>query len=358
MRYLFLIYCFLFFTNLHAQNRYTIGGGTTSTTSTSTVSPAWINASDYGWSASATAAANSTALTNAQTAAHAAAKGVLLGGGTYAINTFDWDGVTSFSGTGSATTFLQSASAVPLFEHATNTFVQTTGKLTGFTLDGNNIGTIGLNLWSMAFGAAYDVRCERFTQYGLYLYGVEEMKFDFCFFEQNVIGLKALSNPNTTAGNIPTNFNVFSDCYFRLNTTNSVNIAAYSASFRFRGCDFETSGTTGNSATGAIVIRGMSPNTEGVDAVFDGCWMELNYGGYVLDLGSSTGRTIIQNTLIRQFGGSATGVSNASTNLFVSGSYISGFTTDITTSGTGNTTILASNVGVHAESGSGVYTVK
>lgn len=161
------------------------------------------------------------------------------------------------------------------------------GYYENFTLDGNNIGTVGVLAERMAFFYWDRVNVEQFTEKGVYLYGSLIGSFNDCVFEKSPCNIYADSAATPMS---ETNHVAFKNCNFKYGSNYSIEW--YNGrSVKFENCDFEYNGTDGDSLTGVIKyvnnITG-SDNGDFMGLNFEGCWFERNYGYMIYLMESNT----------------------------------------------------------------------
>jgi hypothetical protein len=320
------------------------------------------NVLDYGADNTGVADAT-TAINNAITAAASTHGRVTIPKGTFKVTTIAWNPSVEIIGAGMNQTHLKSYSAVPMFQRSnTATVDYSAAKVGGLWLDGNSIGTIGLDLRGPYNFSFDNLLIQNFTAIGIQIRAVVGAAFNLCLVTNCPKGVYATSVTQSTAGFIPPNLITFNYSAFNACSTWGLDWDN-GAGLQLNNCDFEQDGAASNANTGAIHISRSSGAGEGVGSVINGCWFERNYGTAVYYAAASgLTRHIIQNTLIQFPGsGTSTGVyvnqaTGATQNVFISGSTISGHTTDVLTDGAlAATQYLASTIGTHSQTNSGTF---
>jgi len=201
---------------------------------------------------------------------------------------------------GKNTSVLRSISAEPLINVVHTTFKAYNSLIQNITLNGNSIGTIGLNTqWVGCFRMA-DCIVNGFTDTQIKLIGTLVGEFDNCYIQGGQYGVYA---DKYNGASIAPNALTFTNCEFY---SSSKYAAKFNngASVRFRDCDLEGNGTNGDGTTGVIYhtnYENLLDHTI-VGLILDGCWIEANYGGMILiDDNVATTKTnlsIISNTIM------------------------------------------------------------
>jgi hypothetical protein len=102
--------------------------------------------------------------------------------GTYLSNTVNFYEYTPVIGDGYNLTQIKSISAVPLFSMKKDATWSWGWYMRRIKLNGDNVGTIGLDTKYMAFFTIRDCWIQNFTDCGVYLLGGENGTFYDCFF--------------------------------------------------------------------------------------------------------------------------------------------------------------------------------
>ena len=175
--------------------------------------------------------------------------------------------------TGSAgKTVLRSTSAVAALTQTPGALTLLNGSISNIELDGNSVGTIGLNLQNLAQFHLDRVTVSGFVTTGMRAFGCLVYTAVKCKFINNVIGIDIDDTAQEDA-----NLITFQDCIISSNATYGLQ-AVDGGMITLRGCDIESNGTAANAATGAVKFGNMSPNGEGVAVSIEGCWFENNNG--------------------------------------------------------------------------------
>jgi hypothetical protein len=241
----------------------------------------WRNVRDYGATGDGTT--NDTAAVQAALTAAANAGGgvVWLPRGTFACNTLAQNaaGGVSLIGAGRGVSMLKSRAAEPLLTITQDgTYPATQGTVERLTLDGNSLGTVGLDATLIYQFGLYDLEVKRFATYGIRHLG-------------SVVGV----HRRVTVTNCPTG--VYADAIattqvpagaqanlVRFDKCNFYNCTGWGinwnrgAMLRLTGCNFEFVGTVGNANTGGVRYGSIGTGGEGVGVVGDGCWWERASG--------------------------------------------------------------------------------
>lgn len=206
--------------------------------------------------------------------------------GIYLCNTLTINTRVHLVGDG-ATSIIKSIAAEPLFNLINEPDdYRHYFRINGIYLDGNNVGSIGLNIKRIAMFVFHDLYIFRFTQYGIYGNGLMIGNFYNCSISYNVVGIKGilLSGPKFAP-----NLITFINCKLDYNTTWAIQWE-YGWMLKFIGCNFEHNGTSGNVNTGAIsYLSTQAYNTHyGLGLSIDSSWFEVNYGTVVKIASSGT----------------------------------------------------------------------
>ena len=251
-----------------------------------------------------------------------------LAAGTYKADNIELDVATSIVGVNKDESIISSLT-VGQWLMRLNKAIVTPCLLTlrNFTLDGGNIGTVGLQFNNCASFSITDLVIKRFTSKAVYSHGSLIWESIRCDVNQSPIGYDFdadASPPNQIAirgGRI-------TDC-----TAQGIR-ADRSSLLVIDGVDIEANGIAGNTSTMAIYIKNGDPDGLGITCVIKDCWMENDngLGGIVIDKPlSNNSKHIIQSTQI--FGGTRTsgvhvgGGSSPNTWIFIENVHIANATT-------------------------------
>jgi hypothetical protein len=159
------------------------------------------------------------------------------------------------------------------------------------TIRGNAKGGHGLKMTNLA-------RCyfNRFgvdtCDYGVYLDGSLIVVSNDCTYNSNNIGVYTRSS----SASVFPNLLMFTGGEARGNSTFGADIGS-GQSIAFRGMDFSANGTTTDTATGGLMVRGTIDDETGFGQFeLDGCWFEANLGRAFQAATSVDGQIIINRT--------------------------------------------------------------
>lgn len=197
--------------------------------------------------------------------------------GTYLCNSIEIDPNVNMFGDGAAS-IIKSAAAEPLL------YMEDIPKVLGWVveniyLDGNNIGTIGLQIYRLSRPKFMGLFIYNFTQYGIYTEGTLIGSLKDCSIFNCNVGFRAkISNDPVSSPNIMTFFH----CAISNNATYAV-MWDNGLQLHFIGCNMEWNGTEDDPDTGAIYYSSsqISGSKYGNAVTIDGCWFESNYGTVV-----------------------------------------------------------------------------
>lgn len=319
------------------------------------------NPLSYG--ADSTGVANSTlAFQQAMDAAHAVNGMVNVPRGEFKIDSLRWYPNISMKGAGWQATTLKSNSAVRMFSYYNPTIApdQVAGSISDMKLEGNTVGTYGIDLEGIYLMNYYNLSIRNFTVKGVNLVGCIGHYFYSCIFAGNETGIAIDENAYSSA-----NFNYMENCGYYGNRTWGVTLANGS-DLTLVHPDFEVNGTTNNLNTGSIKVSNMCPSGERNGLNIFGGWAERNNGTTMLFENSrGAARHYISNFMIQypDAGGATVGVNLVQTSSFdqsviINGGSVLGHTTDVITDGAYATNDLTKTVAsVHTEVNSGSYGV-
>lgn len=208
---------------------------------------------------------------------------VYLPAGTYLTNTLTLNSKVFFSGDGKKS-ILKSAAAEPLFTliNDADDTDRWSLRIKGLQLDGNSIGTIGLNFYRYSLFRLSDLFIHDFTQAGIYGNGFLIGMLDNVYIKSCVIGIhgiKLMDLPESQP-----NLVTFINCKIDYNSSWGVKWEQ-GWLITFMGCNLEHNGTNGNAATGAISYTSGqsigSGSQTGIGLVIKNSWLEYNFGTVV-----------------------------------------------------------------------------
>lgn len=286
----------------------------------------WFNILSYGASTGATAAANTTAINAAITAAAAVGGIVYVPAGTYSVNTIVFNTACSLIGDNAAGSILKSASAVPLLTYYGDYNTSYT-KISDITFDGNNVGTVGMDLYRTNNFNFTNLWFKNFTSYCIKFKGVLIGNFNNCLFLDSYVGIYAENYSSMQSNLVAFNFVRW------YNVSHTSIDWRTAAGLIFNECNWEVCGQANNATTGVIQLQNMSPASEGITFAMDKCWAELNHNTFLrINNPNGNSRYKIQNSIL-QFNTSGTyGIyvvanSTYKNEIIIESSTISGFTT-------------------------------
>lgn len=270
----------------------------------------YFSVKDYG--ALGNDSANDTAAVQAAIEAAKVAGGVVFfPPGTYKCNTLTIYSNTLLMGCGAQVSVIKSRAAETLltFTLAVGVFSLLTG-LDNLGLDGNSVGTIGLNLTGAFWTNLHNLYIKRFTTAGIYARGSLTNLMTNSVIESCAIGIDA-DQGNTILAN-PTAPNFWSFLQVRFNNCTTYAVKwDHGGQITFDGCDFEILGTAANAATGGIKFNG----TYSPGLTMRNCWFEVIYGGAIVDLSAATGRHSFHSVYMSGAIGATYGIKGAANNI-------------------------------------------
>lgn len=300
--------------------------------------------SKWGVSPTNTAAGNSVAMNNAINDAYVSGRKIILPAAVIEHNGFIYKEGVNIEGAGMWGTVLKSMSADAAFKDldTSNTNIFIPGSIRGLSLDGNNIGTIGLELSNSQDFITRDVLFIGFTNHAVKFIGQLQHSFYDCLVNSCSNGFLILAADSTYYGYMQSNLLQYQNVYFSqidnlcMDFDRASNVA-------LRSCNFEACGIYGNENTGAVRARRMSPANEGIDFTFDNCWSEGVRGAFLNISESTGGTTSIRDTMVFSHGNggglnSGSAIINNGAKVLITGSTaFKGFTTSVTTKNNGTT---------------------
>lgn len=319
---------------------------------------------EFNVSPNKTAAENSVNLNKATLKAHLENKPLLLPAGIIEHEGFMYYQNVVMRGTGLMTTTLKSTTPTAALKTPRGEgdpyFSLAVGEISDMTIDGNNIGTVALDLTNMSESTFENLLIKKFTQYCIIGEGLLMSWFKNVFVHDSTNGILLKASSNSGFGPMQPNFNVFQKCSFQ--RLKNIGIEIYGAAMlTLRDCSVEKNGTPNNDATGFIKAYGISPLEEGVDITIEGVWSEICYGGFWLDISSSNGVTTFRDSIIWALeGGCKKAIVNNGCKVLITGSTkVKGFsTTGIETKNNGVTRVDGfANIDTHTENSGGVYKI-
>jgi hypothetical protein len=256
----------------------------------------YVIAADYGFSSGNTPSQNRTALNSAQEAALSAATTMYLGAGVFQLDSFSWNPNIALQGAGKTATTLRSTIAVPLIKRKAGVTGEGGGQqiypvyLADMTLDGDSIGTIGLDITQISQFDFWRLYIKNFTSRGISTAGVLQGSWYSCWWRNCNIGYKSIYN------DVQSNLVRFNDCFFYENDSLAVDYDG-AEGIQFNSTNFELNGTTGDSGTGGVKLSNMNTGGGVVVSIFDRCWLERNKGGFGIwfDTPANAAHSIFQN---------------------------------------------------------------
>jgi hypothetical protein len=227
------------------------------------------NVKDYGATGDGTTD-DTVAVQAAITAATVNGGIVWLPPGTYSCDPLTYYYNVSIYGSGRQISIIQSRSAGSLLS-IDSTGYWASSKLQDFTLDGNNVGTTGLDVTANGYTTFSKIDVENFTGRGAYLHQLLIGRFYDCHFNDNNIGVEGIINGAHAA-----NLNSFINCLFSDNTSLGFKWSGGDV-ITLIGCSLEKNGTTADGSTGGLYYAGLF-NALGLK--ISSCWFEDNIGGF------------------------------------------------------------------------------
>jgi hypothetical protein len=235
----------------------------------------WYNVKDYGATGNGTTD-DTSSIQDAFDAATVDGGVVYFPAGTYSCNTITPYRDTSINGDGRNVSIIKSRAAEILLDYGTSADLEFfNGSVENISLEGNNVGTIGINITSGAYFTAKNVGTYQFVTAGWKLRAVLVGQCRDCIFDYNTISIDADSATLAGAGKIQANL-------MRLENLQVMHSSSWGIKWEhgsmllLDGCDIEYCGTIGNTNTGGIYFK---PVFEGLGMVITGHWSEHNQGG-------------------------------------------------------------------------------
>jgi len=220
--------------------------------------------------------------------------------------TITWDNRVNVKAAGTwGATKLGSTHAEPLIVSTRTSLIDSRGNLENIWLDGNGIGTIGIDSNTNIYFNYNKVDIRNFTQIGIktvsHILGTfTQLKINNCSIgwhsrEQDGITFGSAYAPQT--GYMASNAVILRDCYFTSCSTFAIDKDKGSG-IHLNNCNFEQNGTANNNATGVIKFTNMSPDG-GISLVMNGCWLETNNGSHFQLSSNTLSKAVFQNTFSR-----------------------------------------------------------
>ncbi|HCR78010.1 MAG TPA: hypothetical protein DIW37_16705 [Chryseobacterium sp.] len=309
-----------------------------------------------------TPAQNTTALNSAIAAAQAANVPCYLPGGDIRhTGNIVYPQNVILEGAGMRLTRLISTTAAPALVSPTTAadpyFGLGLGSIREMTIDGDHIGTNGIEIKNVANSKYSNVLIKSFTNKCLIGYGLLIFEFDNVYFQDAKYGIYLDYSTDSGFGGMHSNLIVFNRCHF-LDLTKIGAELTHGAMYTFNSCSIGGTGTDGDDATGFCKAYNLSPLNEGIDIQFNSCWSEQMRGGYWLNLSQANGVTTFNDTMVWNFGTCKKGIINTGSKVLLSGSsYVKGFVTvGVETTNGGHTKTQGfATVDTHTESSGGVF---
>lgn len=238
----------------------------------------WFNIINYGASTSASAADNTTAINAAIAAADVVDGTVYIPAGTYNVNTITYANRVSIKGDGTNSSILKSASAVPLIQLTGSSLASGSGKIEDIRLNGDNVGTIGIEWYGVAYFQINRVVMTSFEDSCVKFYGCLIGDFNFCSFWYSPNGVVAthISNPSE----LPANKIKFNSCSWGYIDNAAIDFS-YGAQLILRNCDIENCGQENSSGEGVVYIHDAVRYGEGVAVVIEALWSEAIHNKFI-----------------------------------------------------------------------------
>ncbi len=316
------------------------------------------NPMDYGAVGNGTTN-DQVAVQNAINAAHVNGGCVLFPQGTYLVNSLAWYPNVDMRGVSQKASILKSAAASPLiYSYSTSEIEQPSASISDLTLEGNNIGTIAVDITGVYHTTFNRLLVQNFTVKGFQMKAVVCDVWNKCYISNCVTGVTLEGYDQLGLSNL----NVFNQSNIQL-CTNWALIMDNASGLSFNNCDFEVNGSANNLNTGCIKLTSPSPLNEGVALNMNGGWFERNHGSAIV-IGTqgepSNGgfRSILTGVIIQYpQTGNTLGISiQENQHLTLIGCTIDGQTTDVLADGANAiVNLFDSTVGQHTETNGGVY---
>ena len=217
--------------------------------------------------------------------------------GDWLCRTINWDVRVNLEGSGGTT--LKSVAAEPLIKEIENTFINgASHSISNIVLNGDNIGTIGIDITANIYFKYYKVKIQDFTQIGLKTVSHILGTFEGLVIVRCPIGIYSREGMLADNRYMASNALIFNDCKIVYSSTYAIDKDKGSGIF-FNNCDFEHCGTDGNANTGVIKWTNIAPTSESPTLIVNGGWMEKNWGTLFVLSGTDKAKVIFENTLCK-----------------------------------------------------------
>lgn len=308
-----------------------------------------------------TPAQNTTALNSAIAAAQAANVPCYLPGGDIRhTGNIVYPQNVILEGAGMRLTRLISTTAAPALVSPTTAadpyFGLGLGSIREMTIDGDHIGTNGIEIKNVANSKYSNLLIKSFTNKCMIGYGLLIFEFDNVYFQDAKYGIYLDYSNDSGFGGMHSNLIVFNRCHF-LDLTKIGAELTHGAMYTFNSCSIGGTGTDGDDTTGFCKAYNLSPLNEGIDIQFNSCWSEQMRGGYWLNLSQANGVTTFNDTMVWNFGTCKKGIVNNGSRVLLSGSsYVKGFSVISVETNGGATKLQGfATVDTHTETAGGIF---
>ena len=208
-------------------------------------------------------------------------------------------------------TIIRSTAATKAFQvGTTGAAIQTSLTIEDMQIDGNDIGTIGVEFRNVSYVRLHRVNVTDFTTKGTDCFGCLVMKISESRIDNSVVGIDGRRDTE------PANLVIIRDSVIRQNTDHAIRWNG-GGMLIITGSDLEANGTSGNAATGTIKIDGMCESGEGIGLILKESWLEGNHGHSAVRInnaGFANCRNIIREVTVfagtRDYGIYAEGANN------------------------------------------------
>jgi hypothetical protein len=172
-------------------------------------------------------------------------------------------------------------------------------QVENLTLEGNSVGTIGLQMRDTHHVHPTNVSAYRFTDAGIEMKGTICSTLVRCRGIKNATGFRWVNDPSPPPavypGNFPTNLDAMIDCVMFNNTFRGLDYTGGYGLILQGITDVESNGTAGNANAGGLYISAtaITPGAHGL--VQNGIlWAEANNGGFNIKFAAVTATTVHQ----------------------------------------------------------------
>lgn len=325
-----------------------------------------INAfSEFGVKPSNTASENSIRLNSAISAGHAQKKAVIIPSGVIKHEGINYIQDVVLKGAGMRLTTLSSTTAVSALKSGVRAddpyFSLAVGSISDMTIEGNDIGTIGIEVQNVANSRYDNLLIKGFKEWCMTADGFLISELNNVFFQSSKRGARFTKSTNSGFGLMQANLLVFNRCNFIVLPELGIELS-YGANYTFNNCSIDRTGTDGVANTGFMYAHDLSPNVaggmEGVDITMNQCWFEGLHGEFAIKLENCKGVTTLRDTMLWNLGTCKKGLVNNGSRVLITGSTraTTFTTTDIETSNNGQTRVDGwSVVGSHQELTGGTF---